>query len=82
MIAQSLRFSKDFSSLFDGFFLADWGEYELSVTVILILLRPLDVAYLFSLLSMGDGVTRKSLKDVHMLEAKTGNFTANFPIAC
>jgi hypothetical protein len=30
---------------------------------------------------MGDGVTRKSLKDVHMLEAKTGNFTANFPIA-
>ena len=81
MIAQSLRFSKHFSSLFDGLFLADWDEYELSVTVILILLWPLDVAYLFSLLSMGDGVTRKSLKDVHMLEAKTGNFTANFPIA-
>ena len=38
MIAQSLRFSKHFSSLFDGFFLADSGEYELSVTVILILL--------------------------------------------
>ena len=38
MIAQSLRFSKHFSSLFDGLFLADWDEYELSVTVILILL--------------------------------------------
>ena len=38
-------------------------------------------AYLFSLLKMGDGLTRKSLKDDTMDGASDGNFTASLPTA-
>lgn len=85
MIAQSRKFSNAPSSLLSGFRLLclklECAEL-LSVTVICILPRLSDVAYLFSLLRMGDGVTKNSRNDVHMLADRFGNLTASLPMAC
>lgn len=51
----------------------------MSVTVILMLLLLSIEAYLFSLLRIGEGLTRKSRSVVHMVQAKFGNLFASFP---
>lgn len=84
MIAQSLRFSRVTAILFTGLFFSDEDDLPVplsSVTVILILPLWSDEAYLFNLLNIGDGLTRKSLKEEHILAARMGNFTANLPRA-
>jgi hypothetical protein len=42
--------------------------------------RALGFAYLLSLLSIGEGVTRKSLREETIDDARFGNFTASLPI--
>jgi len=95
-MAQSLMFSIAFSSLLSGFFLTPdlsvwaepnpvlsvWVVLEPSVTIILMELLPSGDAYLLSLLRIGEGATKKSLSDEHMLEARCGNLTPSLPRAC
>lgn len=59
-----------------------WLSLVSSVTVIVMLARALGLAYLFSLLRIGDGVTRKSRREDTIVEARLGNFTDSLPIDC
>ena len=43
---------------------------------------PSEMEYLFSLLSIGDGLTRKSRREATMALDSVGNFTAILPKAC
>lgn len=81
IIAQSKTFCNAFVNLSVGVFFL-WLLRVSSVTVIVILARALGLAYLFSLLSIGEGVTRKSLREDTIDEARFGNFTASLPIDC
>lgn len=80
MMAQSLMFSRAFRSLLWGLFRRSLpGDFPVSVTMILMLLLPSMVAYLFSLLRMGDGQTRKSRRVQHIVQAKLGNLLESLP---
>ena len=79
IIAQSKTFCKAFVSLSVGpGFL--WLLRVSSVTVMVMFARALGLAYLLSLLSIGEGVTRKSRREDTIDDARFGNFTASLPI--
>lgn len=83
-MALSRRFSSVVSSLSLGFLARFDPCLSSSVTVMRMLVglaEFVESEYLFSLLKIGDGVTRKSLKEATMVEARWGNLTASFPIA-
>ena len=77
MMAQSRTFWSAFVSLSEGPSLLEF--LVSSVTVIVTLERAVGLAYLFNLLSIGDGVTRKSRREETIVDARLGNLTASLP---